>query len=131
MLREVDLAALRAKGHRFSIYPNGTNSLLVIEGFGVPPGYTASAVDLLIEIPSTYPDGALDMWWVYPHIQFEGGVEPAGATERLAYPAFAPEPARQWQRFSRHPAWRAGVDDVKSYLGLVYQTLAKEAGAAT
>jgi hypothetical protein len=129
VLNEADLEFLRARGHRFAVYDNGGNSLLVLEAFELPPGYTPAAVDLLIEIPSTYPDGALDMWWVYPDVRFASGREPDGATVRQPYPAFTPDPARTWQRFSRHPVWRYGTDDLRSYLGTVYQTMAKEARA--
>jgi hypothetical protein len=130
VLSDADLEFLRAREHRFTVYDNGNTSLLVIEGFELPTGYTPGVVDLLIEVPSTYPDGALDMWWVYPDVCFASGREPEGATVRQAYPAFAPDPARIWQRFSRHPVWRAGTDDLRSYLGPVYQTMAKEARAA-
>ena len=61
MLSDADLEFLRSREHCFVVYNNGGNSLLVIEDFDLPPGYNPTAVDLLIEIPSTYPNATLDM----------------------------------------------------------------------
>jgi hypothetical protein len=127
MLREIDKEHLEEKGYRFSTYGHGNNTLLVIEGYELPPGYDPQAVDLLIEIPSTYPDGRLDMWWVYPDVRFAAtGNAPPGTTEHMAYAGFTLDPARQWQRFSRHPEWRVGVDDLRTFLTAVRSTMERD-----
>lgn len=128
MLRDVDTQYLEGLGLTFSTYEQDATSLLVIEGYPLPAGYSPSGVDLLIQIPSAYPDAALDMWWTYPHVVFElNGVEPTNANVRLAFSGFTPDPSRQWQRFSRHPQWRAGVDDLRSFLTALRSTMGSEA----
>jgi hypothetical protein len=128
MLREIDKQWLEAQGYRFSIYVEGSNNLLVIQNYVLPPGFDPQTVELLLVVPSTYPDGQLDMWWIHPPVVFaQTRVEPANAQVRQAFPGYAPEPSRQWQRFSRHPQWRAGVDDLRSYLRALQSTLANEA----
>jgi hypothetical protein len=127
MLRDVDLGYLAKRGLKFSTYPEGNLTLLVLEGYKLPAGYAPQTVDLLIQIPADYPDAALDMWWVYPQIQFERtGAEPINTTERASYVGFTPEPNRLWQRFSRHPQWRLGVDDLRSYIAAIRSTMENE-----
>jgi len=128
MLREVDKQHLVEAGLRFSTYPHGEGEILVIESCELPAGYDPATVDLLIEVPSTYPDGKLDMWWVFPHVVFaRTQQEPVNTQVRQEFAAYAPEPTRQWQRFSRHPEWRAGVDDLRSFLRSLRSTMENEA----
>jgi hypothetical protein len=127
MLRDIDERYLEENGHRFSTHAQGAGLLLVLEEYQVPAGYEPHVVDLLIEIPSTYPDGKLDMWWVYPPVVFaRTGTEPVNTQVRQPFAAFGPEPDRQWQRFSRHPEWRVGVDDLRTYLGSLRSTMQNE-----
>jgi Prokaryotic E2 family E len=128
MLRERDRDFLDAEGYRYSTYNEGSNALLVIENFELPIGYVPQEVELLLIIPSTYPDGQIDMWWVHPVVVFaRNQTEPANAQVRQTFPGYTPDPNRQWQRFSRHPKWRAGIDDLTSYLRAALSTLAFEA----
>jgi hypothetical protein len=128
MLRKVDIDFLDAVGFRYSTYAQGAATLLVIDDYELPPGYNPSGVQLLLQIPSSYPDGKIDMWWVYPYVVFSStGVEPVSAQVRQAFAGYTPEPGRKWQRFSRHPKWRPGVDDLASFLRAVRSTMECEA----
>jgi hypothetical protein len=128
MLREVDRQHLAELGLCFSTYAQGETTLLVIEGYELPAGFEPRAVDVLIEIPSTYPDGKLDMWWVFPPVIFaQTRAEPVNAGVRQPFAGFGPDPNRQWQRFSRHPEWRPGKDDIRSYLRSLRSTMEREA----
>jgi hypothetical protein len=127
VLRDVDLSHLTKRGFKYSTYTEGNLALLVIENYQLPSGYTPQTIDLLIQIPADYPDAALDMWWVYPHVQFERtGAEPTNTTERAAFAGFTPESGRLWQRFSRHPQWRLGVDDLRTYIASIRSTMENE-----
>lgn len=129
MLREIDREFLDAEGYRYSTYGEGANTLLVTENYELPPGYEPQTVELLLIIPSTYPDGQIDMWWVYPYVVFaRNRVEPVNAQVRQAFGGYTAEPGRQWQRFSRHPKWRPGVDDLSSYMRAIRSTMEHEAG---
>jgi hypothetical protein len=128
MLKDSDRQHLEENGWQFSTYPHGEGEILVIAGYELLAGYEPQTVELLIEVPSTYPDGKLDMWWVYPVVVFERTKqEPPGAQVRQAFAAYEPEPDRQWQRFSRHPEWRPGVDDLRSFLRSLRSTMETDA----
>jgi hypothetical protein len=128
MLSAEDAEYLRQEGLRFETFKQGELTLLVIFDYMLPAGYRPAAVDLLIQLPSLYPDAGLDMWWVFPHVVYAQSEAPPAATQcHESFEGFALEPARAWQRFSRHPQWRAGVDDVRSYLRTLRFVLADEA----
>jgi hypothetical protein len=127
MLSERDTQHLDELGQAYSVYQQGAITLLVLDAYRLPPGYQPAAVDVLIEIPSTYPDGALDMWWTFPYVIFANGQVPINTDARQPYLGYAPDPARVWQRWSRHPQWRAGTDDLRSFLRVMRTTLETEA----
>lgn len=128
MLQGCDKNHLDELDLTYSVYEQGEITLLVLEGYELAAGYQPAAVDLLIAIPSTYPDGALDMWWTYPYVVFAAsGHAPVNTDVRQPYPGYTPDPTRQWQRWSRHPQWRAGTDDLRSFLRAMSTTLETEA----
>jgi hypothetical protein len=131
VLRDVDTTFLEEHEHPFTAYPEGDRTLLVLEAYELPTGYEPATVDLLLEIPSTYPDGKIDMWWIHPPVVFTSSrAAPVNTDVRHAFPGYKPDPARQWQRFSRHPEWRPGIDDLRSYLQSMRSTLEAEAAQA-
>ena len=127
MLNGRDRQHLDELGQAYSVYQQGAITLLVLETYELPSGYQPAAVDVLIQIPSTYPDGALDIWWTFPYVVFASGQVPVNTDVRQTYPGYAPEPARVWQRWSRHPQWRAGTDDLRSFMRAMHTTLEAEA----
>jgi hypothetical protein len=128
VLREIDTRRLEERGHEFSTYLEGKLTLLVIENYELPDGYTPQTVDLLIQIPSDYPDANLDMWWVFPAVVFtQTNAEPVNTQVRQAFAGYTPDSARQWQRFSRHPNWQPGVDDLRTFLVSLRSTMEHEA----
>jgi hypothetical protein len=127
VLRDEDKKHLEERGYQFSTYDEGDLTLLVIEGYQLPDGYTPPATDLLIQIPRDYPDANLDMWWVFPEVAFTSGAIPANTETRQTFAGYSPDPARQWQRFSRHPNWRLGVDDLRTFLVSLRSTMENEA----
>lgn len=117
MLKPADITYLEGKGFTYSEYPDGETTLLVLHDYALPEGYEPATTDVLIVVPDGYPDAALDMWWCYPVVTFSSnGARPAASDVMQPYPAFTPEPGRSWQRFSRHPNWRADKDTLRSFL---------------
>jgi len=83
------------------------------------PTRVDSSVELLIRIPSQYPQAKLDMFWVSPTLRIK---------DSAAYPNradhFENHLGRKWQRFSRHlQSWRAGIDGLPMYLSLITRVL--------
>jgi hypothetical protein len=127
LLRDADKEYLAANGYVYATYEDGGLTLLVIQGYGLPAGYSPASVDLLIQIPPGYPDAGLDMWWVFPSLTFSAtGGEAGGAQVRQAFAGYTPEPGRQWQRYSRHPSWRVGIDELRTYLATIRSTFERE-----
>ena len=99
-------------------YPNvellssGHNQTLVVHDVPLN-GWPISRTDLLIQIPSSYPHAALDMFWVKPHIKMPSGSDPdrGNVFENLL--------GDNWQRFSWHyppnRGWNPAVNDLLSH----------------
>ncbi|MDP9226409.1 MAG: hypothetical protein M3P18_21730, partial [Actinomycetota bacterium] len=107
-----DIAYLEEKRWLYTLQEQGATTLLVIHDYELPTGFTATRVELLIEIPSTYPDAKLDMFWVYPWIK-------VAATQQEPQAANVPREfdGKTWQRFSRHlNDWRPESDSLQTYL---------------
>jgi len=118
-LPDEDLQYLQEKKYNYQLYPHGKETLVVIRQYSLPMGYSLSNVDLLVKIPPMYPMSPMDMFWVSPEIKLIG---------TNAYPdradIFEPFVESKWQRFSRHYAWRSGIDSLGSHLVTVQKSLA-------
>lgn len=114
---------LRSNGIEWEINDWQGNLLLKIQNWKVPPGYNHTTVNVGFVIPLTYPSAQLDMFYFSPPLQRIDGV-PISA---LADQDFNGE---KWQRWSRHrtpeSAWRPGVDDIGTHLGLMDACLREE-----
>jgi Prokaryotic E2 family E len=123
VLSEGDEAYLSSRGFEYEVFPEGQMFSLIIRGFELPDGYEPRIIDLLLRLPSGFPDAAPDMYWAFPIVSYQGGGEPPASSDRLDYGG------RVWQRFSRHLAlaWRPGIDNLQTYLRLIRTDLEKGA----
>lgn len=114
-LPEFDRDYLLEKGYQFEEKIDTSGNGLIIRNWLLPEGkYNLQTSDLLILIPSGYPDIKPDMWYFYPDILIAPSNKAARQTE--AKINFEGKP---WQRWSRHfPAneWRSGIDGIHTYL---------------
>ena len=86
---------------------------LVVEGWKLPEcKFDCAEADLLIELPSGYPDSAPDMFYLYPWVRIrDTGNWPSRADVSHSFED------RSWQRWSRHSSeWRPGVDGIQTVL---------------
>jgi hypothetical protein len=126
-LLQADRDYLTRKGYRYETFQHGQILALVIFDLGLPAGYQTARTDLLILLPSGFPDAAPDMWWCDPWVKLANGADPlnANVTEQIG--------PRSWQRFSRHfgaVRWAAGRSGVESYVTLIKSDLARSVQAA-
>jgi len=124
MLAEGDRAFLDSKGYEFIVEPEGGMVCVVIKDWPAPAGYRPETVDLLLRLPPGFPDAAPDMYWCDPPLSKADGSNPPASDVRESYLG------RTWQRFSRHlpqGAWRPGVDNLQSYLGMIRAELERTA----
>lgn len=107
------VASLREDYPQVDVLQGGPSRLLIIRGYELPPGWSEATVDLMFQIPPSFPAAALDMFWVSPHIRLQDGRQPeqAGTFEQHA--------GVNWQRFSWHyvgHTWLPTKDGLVSHL---------------
>jgi hypothetical protein len=119
-LPEHDLAYLAERGGAYSVATEANMLCVVLQGFGLPVGYDRTNADLLLRLQPGYPDVPPDMWWFDPPARRADG-RPIPATDCVENHL-----GRSWQRWSRHfngGQWRAGVDNLESFLALIRKEL--------
>ena len=119
-----DKSYLASKGHEHEVAFDGGMVCVVVKNYPLPAGLSADRADLLVRLPSSWPDGQPDMFWIDPAVRrTSDGLEPPAAASRESYLG------RTWQRFSRHlgpGAWRPS-DNLETWLTVVRQELTKAA----
>jgi hypothetical protein len=121
-LPEADETFLNSKGHSWELQAGRKEQLLIIHDYALPEGrYNPSLVDILIKIPSGYPNANPDMFFIAQKVARADGTPPQNVTE-------TPINGGTWHQWSRHyPAnlWRAGIDGLESYMLAVRKELEK------
>lgn len=115
-----DREYLESKGFVFQEIVDGRNRGIILPKFSLPAQkYDASQVDVLIILPSGYPDVAPDMFYLEPWVKLvQGDRYPKATQSRLSFSG------RSWQRWSRHNnEWRRGVDGIWTMLKRVEHAL--------
>lgn len=114
-LPEIDGDYLMEKGYQFEEKIDAGRNGLIIRNWILPIGkFNLGMSDLLILLPSGYPEVPPDMWYFYPGILLAPSNNPARQTQ-----ANISFDNKAWQRWSRHfPAneWRSSVDGLHTFL---------------
>lgn len=125
-LLEVDETYLDSLDVQWETRNSDGHRWLLIHGYPVPAGYTASTTTLALMIPPTYPQSEIDMFYAYPPLRRATGAA-IPATEAVQSVGGLP-----FQRWSRHRGtvvpWNPQRDNVVTHLALVESSLAKEVG---
>ncbi|HEP9652495.1 TPA: multiubiquitin domain-containing protein [Pseudomonas aeruginosa] len=114
---------LNAIGHRWETRNTSEGGRwLVIHDYVLPAGYSATVVQLALNIPPTYPNTKLDMFYVYPAVRLANGAEIAqtqvvGHIDGITF-----------QGWSRHRSWDPATDNVVTQLAMTDGCLLKEVG---
>lgn len=116
-----DVEFLRSNCKGWNQVIEGNKQGLVIPNYQLPCGYTPDEAELMLLIPSDYPAAGIDMFYFFPDIM---------RTDRLPIGALNPEIhfSKQWQRWSRHYAWRPGEDNIATHITYVGNQLKSELG---
>lgn len=121
-LPEEDQEYLVSKGVVYEeVEENGVKGLILREYTLPDDRYDAKQVDILIQLPSGYPDVAPDMFYLLPWVRLASNNE---------YPSRADQPCsfngQTWQRWSRHNnEWRPGVDTIRTVIKRIENALEK------
>lgn len=93
---------------------------LILRDYALSTAVTPNNADLLIILPSSYPDCGPDMFYLYPWVALPNGQWPDRANHPFDFAN------RQWQRWSRHSnVWRRGTDGIWTMLRRVDAALAE------
>lgn len=114
---ESDLKLLQEQGYQVTAHrepPSGNQIYIMFDKYPLPKGWNKTETRLLLITDISYPNSKLDMFWVDPGLQLNGGKVPqAGETIETHL-------GQQWQRFSWHvQKWNPAVDNLITYLGTV------------
>lgn len=118
-----DRRYLEDNGLSYEIIGEAGASGIVIKNFPLPPGkFDRDAVNVMIQLPAGYPDASVDMFYTSPWIKLKGGARYPNCAD-VAY-QFA---GTNWQRWSRHAEWRAGIDGIRTMVARAELAFAKAA----
>lgn len=120
MLLPEDEDYVRRQGYTFSLASEAGFVSVVIKDYLLPAGYAISMTDLLVRLPTGFPDAAPDMWWCDPPVMLAAGVAPPNTQATEVHLG------RSWQRWSRHfqpGQWRPGRSGLESYLATIRRDL--------
>ncbi len=102
-LPEDDEAYLDSLGLHWEAIIEGGVRWVLIHDHPLPDGYTVKTVTVAIRIEGGYPPAALDMMYCLPHLaRADGKAVKAISTQAID--------GNTYQRWSRHYAWREGID---------------------
>ena len=99
----------------------GGKGRVLIRGYRLPAAYEPEAVDVMILIPPGYPAANLDMFYFLPAVSRKDGASIAALSMENHF-------GQDWQRWSRHYEWQAGVHCLATHLQYMENTLCTEAG---
>lgn len=122
-LLDDDRAFLERKGWDVDVTlvgePPARETLIVIRNLNLSDKYTPQTVDLLIRQLHGYPVTPIDSWLTNPAVFLAENTseKPAGAAGESVFLE------RNWQSWSRHPAWRPGVDNLETFMAIVLKEL--------
>ena len=72
--------------------------------------YAPNSARVMFQVPFGYPDAAMDMFWTSPHTKLSSsGSDPQQCSH------FEQHMGENWQRWSRHINWRAGIDNLRTF----------------
>lgn len=108
-LPSADREYLTSKGFEFEEAIDGGQKAVILKARPLPKGrFDVSVADILILLPSGYPDCPPDMFYLMPWVRLVNGNRyPNAADQPLSFRG------QSWQRWSRHNnEWRPGVDGI-------------------
>jgi hypothetical protein len=92
---------------------------VIIRNFSFPEFYLPSIADLLIILPSGYPNAAVVMFRTNPDVKLANGSWPIAAEPHVMIHGI------NWQQWSRHIGWRVGRDNMQTFVAAIKKELQK------
>lgn len=124
LLPEPDVDFLVEKEFDCDIIGANNETYITFHNFDLGPSYTPRTSEMRVLIPAAYPQGGLDMFWTRPWVNL---VSTNARPDRADYPQSFQDGGEAWQRWSRHAehAWRPGIDNLRTHLRAISNSLAR------
>ena len=119
-LPERDRQYLSDRGLNWGEVMDGVQKGIILQNFCLPVGrFNVSTANILIVLPSGYPDVPPDMFYLMPWLHLmPSGKAPVATEASLLFQS------QSWQRWSRHNnEWRSGQDGIWTMLKRVEHAL--------
>lgn len=115
-----DRQYLENKGLTFEEIVDASQKGVILREFKLPPGrFDTEQADILILLPSGYPDVPPDMFYLLPWVKLVQGAKYPKAADQAH-----PFNGQKWQRWSRHNnEWRPGTDGIWTMLKRIENAL--------
>lgn len=92
---------------------------IIVKKYSLSEGYNQSEVEMMILIPQDYPMAALDMFYLLPGIAKTNGSDIKALNNEEHF-------GKQWQRWSRHYTWEAGIHNIATHFHSIKDSLEGE-----
>jgi len=125
-LLEKDRNYLDAQEVKWETIMDGGRRWLIVRDYKLPNGYNHKRADVASEIPTTYPDAAIDMFYVFPSLALVSGgrIPQTESTVNIC--------GETYQRWSRHlngaTRWNPSTDSIITHLAVIEESLLREVG---
>lgn len=123
-LGDIDKTYLTNRGLRWDAVMEGASRWIILRDFPLPDGYTTETTDIAVQIPATYPQAALDMFYCRPFAQLTSGQQIPATEARQSIAG------QSYQRWSRHrsgaTAWNPNHDNLITHIAIIDDALARE-----
>ena len=116
LLPDEDIEYLQANFPNWQSLSEESKKGVLIPDYQLPNGYIPNKSDLMIIIPSDYPTAKIDMFYFSPCIRKKDGTGIEALNDETHF-------QKNWQRWSRHYDWRAGVDNIATHISYIHNQL--------
>jgi hypothetical protein len=125
-LLDADEAFLDGLGLEWETIVDRNRRWLLVHGYPVPAGYTATTTTIALEVPTNYPSAQIDMFYCHPPLALSSG----RAIDRTQVRATIKD--NEFHGWSRHrggaSTWDPANDNVSTQFALLDACIAKEVG---
>lgn len=125
-LLEKDAAYLNTLGVKWETLIDDRRRWLIIRDYALPEGYSHEVVDIAIDIPASYPDAAIDMFYCNPPLKLASGAVIAQTSSHVSIGGIT------YQQWSRHlngaTRWNPLTDSIITQMAVVEESLLREVG---
>lgn len=117
LIPKPDEQFLERQPYGYTLEEQGSDIHLILKEVKFPEQYTPRTADVLIILPTGYPNAKLDMFRTRPDIKLANGSWPDRADVHVVLGG------ESWQQWSRHYEWRDGIDELRTFIASVHKEI--------